>query len=444
MADGKEDDAPARRAPAGTSTSSLSVAMATMENVLDKCFILNYEEGFCKARGIEPLHRAFFAIPADNPSLQFKTFTDLCNWLITDITRDPTAFVVEQFDDPQTSVNKLMLALRSLSFNLDFSANKLRSGSGEQACAVLNFLTDKALEARNFSFERPVYNDEATAEEADVDDDADVGDVEDELEVEVEEEAGAFHDSQGPSDGALNRMDSSHQMLEAKVDPVEWKTELERVGPKLKLVNKRKPGIASGDWRQHVTLTRKHQDTITGSFSGTVEKLSSIRQHLDDAVGRMDGKEKYINNQFEEIRAQFVELKEQLKVIEDDHENASMNVSGLTNELANITEQLEEIREVVHDRSTGISDPSPLVKIKAALQDLRSEVKTFDLRIGVVSHSVVAAKMRVQKAVRENEHQNAEKRNRHRKRGMGGRGGRGMSMNEADDDAYDISDSETF
>eukprot|EP00968_Pinguiococcus_pyrenoidosus_P023028 scaffold3504_cov240-Pinguiococcus_pyrenoidosus.AAC.48 len=211
--------------------------MAAMENALDKLFILDYEQRLCRPRGIEPLHRAYFAVPGPNPSLQFKTLTDVCSWLVTEITGDPNAFVVEQFDDPNTSVNKLMLALRGLHFDLDFSATKLRPGHGEAVCAVLDFLTDKALQARNFSFQRPIYDDVQGADEAEADDDADAGDIEDEAEIEEEEEA-VFTDAAPLAEGDAKESDAMHQMLEAKIDPVEWNTELERVGPRLRHVSK--------------------------------------------------------------------------------------------------------------------------------------------------------------------------------------------------------------
>ncbi len=53
-------------------------------------------------------------------------------------------------------------------------------------------------------------------------------------------------------------LDSSmHNILQAVVDPVEWKTELERVGPKLRANQHQN----SNEWRSHVdqTLTNKLQ-----------------------------------------------------------------------------------------------------------------------------------------------------------------------------------------
>ena len=54
----------------------------------------------------------------------------------------------------------MMLALKNMGFDLDFPAAKLKIGHGDAVCAVIMFLADKSLEARGFSFRRPLYIEE--------------------------------------------------------------------------------------------------------------------------------------------------------------------------------------------------------------------------------------------------------------------------------------------
>lgn len=65
-------------------------------------------------------------------------------------------------------------------------------------------------------------------------------------------------------------------------------------------------------------------------------------------------------------------------------------VAKLTNELAEVTEKLEDIKESFESKDSGNHDTSPLVRMKAALQQIKAEACAFDLRIGVVSHSLLA------------------------------------------------------
>lgn len=104
-------------------------------------------------------------------SSQFKNFLDLVVFLMKQCNQD---FVVDKYDDPNTSVNKLILALKVMGFPLDFPASKLRLGYGEAVCTALDFICDQALSARNFGWTRPSYPKEDFADEADVDEDAEV------------------------------------------------------------------------------------------------------------------------------------------------------------------------------------------------------------------------------------------------------------------------------
>jgi estrogen-related receptor beta like 1 len=124
-------------------------------------------------------------LPAKNPSVQFQNFLALVEWLAKEATGDRNAFTVDKFDDPNTAVNKMMLALRNMGFALDFPVAKLKSGYGEAVCNVLDFLCDKALVSKKFSWATPVQETTVEVEEAEVDDDADLGagDIEDTAQV---------------------------------------------------------------------------------------------------------------------------------------------------------------------------------------------------------------------------------------------------------------------
>ena len=72
-----------------------------------------------------------------------------------------------------------------------------------------------------------------------------------------------------------------------------WKTELERVGPRLKGLR-----LGSGkEWRSHLEATRKHQSTIEAILPSTSKQLDSIGASTGEMLERVVQREKYINNQ---------------------------------------------------------------------------------------------------------------------------------------------------
>lgn len=107
----------------------------------------------------------------------------------------------------------------------------------------------------------------------------------------------------------------------------------------------------------------------------------------------MRTKEKYVNNQFTALCGEFKEIKKHLEDLEGKSQQTNEKVAKLTNEQAEIVEKLEDLKENMESKDSGFQDTSPLVRIKASLQQVKSEVYNFDLRIGVVSHTLLAARV---------------------------------------------------
>jgi estrogen-related receptor beta like 1 len=56
--------------------------------------------------------------------------------------------------------------------------------------------------------------------------------------------------------------------------------------------------------------------------------------------------------------------------------------------------QLEEAQARQEERGSSMTDTKPLVRMKDALKVLQEEMKEMELKIGVVGHSLLAAKMK--------------------------------------------------
>ena len=361
-----------------------------MEHVSDKLKVLECARRFCAARDQPPLDRWCFAAPARNPSIQFMLFLDLCSWLMAEITGDTGFFRVDKFDDPNTSVNKLMLALRKLEFGLDFPTSKLKQAHGEAAVGVLDFLTDRCVE-KNFQWRHPEYSGEAE-EEAAADEDADVGGgIEDEIEA-VEEEETLFKES-APADVEEDdpAYKAQHEILKSGIDPLVWQTELERVGPRLRVA----AAAAGGkEWRAHIEQTKLNEEKIREVMPATEKQLKAMGERVSDARDKINLKENYINKQFEHDKQSYATLKQELDAVERSFNESTENVNKLTNELGGIAEQLDEMKGTMADRGNSMTDTSPLVQIKQALKQIKQEVVTFDLQIGVVGHTLMQQKLR--------------------------------------------------
>lgn len=107
-------------------------------------------------------------------------------------------------------------------------------------------------------------------EQAEADDDNEDEDViEDDLAGGVDEDL-QFEEA-SRLDASLDA--SHHNILQALVDPVEWKTELERVGPKLRANQQ----LVTNEWRSHVdqTVTSKgHIEKVLADTQGDLQSMN--------------------------------------------------------------------------------------------------------------------------------------------------------------------------
>ena len=297
---------------------------------------------------------------------------------------------MDERDDPNTAVNRMLLALRALDYDGDFPANKLKAAYGEAVTHVLDFLTSKALDSQAFSFRTPKHSeaDEVGEVEGDDEDEVDDDDIEDEIEV-AEEEHPMFS---AAAEDVMDLDNENHQIIDSNVDPIEWKTELERVGPRLRT----NTGAVGKEWRSHIDQTRRHEVLIRNELPATEGTLKQINTQLGADVDKMRTKEKYVNSQFSQLASEYQEVKQALVAVESDHTAASSKVSALTQDVAVIADQLAEIKGTMDSRGSSMTDTTPLVKIRTALQDIKVEINHFELRIGVVGHTLLAAQTQSQ------------------------------------------------
>ena len=399
------------------------------EAALEKLKILNYDTEFCN-KGRMPFHRVHFVYPGSNSSVQFDEFIDLSDWLCKAYSRDPI-FERDQYDDPNTVVNNLLMALRGLGYTSNFAPQKLKLGHGEAVCEVLNFLADKALEARKFHWGTPVYPNEADDDAQDngdginENDDEDEDEIEDEIEGGGIEEDGLYQQADGGrvEDKDMSLDNSHHHILEGGIDPIEWKTEVERVAPRLRAV----AALGANEWRSHVDQAISSKDKIEKVLAETQTDLTLVNKQVGDELQRAQTKEKYMNHQFNHLATTFGEHKRGLDALEKSREVTNEKVSKLTNELAELTERLDEIKESFDSKDSNMHDQSPLVRMKAALQQIKNEAYAFDLRIGVVSRSLLAA--RIAQSNRKRAHNAHKAKARHGKK-------KGTAHRNGHDDAY--------
>ncbi|XP_039610083.1 intraflagellar transport protein 57 homolog [Polypterus senegalus] len=364
-----------------------------MEELLDKLKLLNYEEEVLRRNNVKSLSRHYFALPT-NPGEQFFMFTTIAAWLI-----NKAGCYFEQpqeYDDPNATVSKILKEFRNFGGSVDFPPLKLKTGSGENVCNVLDRLAEEALKATCISWKRPNYPTEAPEEGYFIEDIAEFS--LDRLEEEITEEPDDYEDEhlldlealKEPSyKSDLRESSKPDNILESCVDASEWKLETERVLPQLKVTIR-----SDKDWRVHVEQMHQHKDGIESSLKDTKGYLNRLQDEISATLEKVGSREKNINTQMKHLIQEYRVAQSQLSEAKERFHQGSSRVTERTRILAEIAEELDSVKQEMEEKGSSISDGAPLVKIKQSLTKLKQEIIQMDIRIGLVEHTLLQAKLK--------------------------------------------------
>ncbi|XP_046883499.1 intraflagellar transport protein 57 homolog [Hypomesus transpacificus] len=369
-----------------------------MEDLLDKLKLLDYEEEVLSKHNMKALSRHYFASCAytpSNPGEQFYMFTIIASWLINEAGRPFEQ--PQEYDDPNATVSNILSELRAFGGLVDFPPSKLKAGSGEHVCYVLDRLIEEVLKKRGFVWKRPNYPTEEMEEESVMEDDAELtlSKVEDEMTDEPDDfeednvmDLEALKSRTNPSVASLSS--KPDDILESNTDAAEWNLEVERVLPQLKVTIR----TDNKDWRIHVDQMHQHRDGIKSSLKETQGYLDKLQEEIGKTLEKVGSREKYINNQLEHLIQEYRSAQSKLSEAKERYQQGSGGVTERTRELAEITEELDKVKQEMEEKGSSMSDGAPVVKIKQSLTKLKQEIVQMDIRIGVVEHTLLQAKLK--------------------------------------------------
>jgi len=366
-----------------------------MADLIDKLKLLNFEELFIKPNYIKPISRHYFALPT-NPGEQFSVFTALCAWLIN--ISGKSFEKPQEFDDPNATISNILDEVRRCGINTDFPPSKLKTGSGEYVCMILDKLAENTLRSTQFAWQKPLYLEEDSKDEEEVIHQEDEAELK--LEKIEDDFAAAMDDSDDDTDAFLDlaapgtQMDADaykqNEIMLSTVNSEEWKLEVERVTPSLKVTVR----TDNKDWRTHVEQMQQHKRGIETSYSGAKYQLDKMQSDIQKTLEKIGSREKYINNQLEHLVQEYRSTQESFAQAKEKYKQGSTGVSERSRTLAELTEELEKIKVEMEEKGSSMTDGAPLVKIKQTLSRLKSESTQMDIRIGVIEHVLRQAHFR--------------------------------------------------
>lgn len=217
----------------------------------------------------------------------------------------------------------------------------------------------------------------------------------------------------------------SNTVLETAVDPVAWRAEVERVTPRLRPpvplggggmlpggglggglgggrlsggTGGRLGGSALGEWRGHLESTLGAERTVGRLLPPATDSLRRLASELSELLATVAAREKSLNAAYAPLVADRAAAADRQAELGAAVAAAQGRVTGLTSELAGLTEALEEVTASTDERGSSMADASPLIRMKAALSALRTDIKDLGVQVGVLGHAAMQQRLAAREA----------------------------------------------
>ncbi|KAK0178809.1 hypothetical protein PV327_007658 [Microctonus hyperodae] len=321
-------------------------------------------------------------------------FTSLAAWLIRKSGKNFES--PQESDDPNSIIASIIDYLKETGVSVEFPPNKLKQGVGEHAIHVLDNLADQAIKISKFKWQKAeILPDEPNQEPEIEDDDAELilEKVEEEMMAEYdEEEDDILHidDITRIYGKTMEDVQKPDSILESQTDTEEWKLELERVIPQLKVTIK----TDSRDWRSHLEQMKQLRGNIETNFNGTKIQLDKLQLDIGNTLDKIKTRETHLNKQLEPTLNEFRSLQEELSKIKEHYRDVSGGVTERTRTLNKLSEELDQIKKEMDERGSSMTDGTPLINIKKTITKMKSEISEMNVRIGVLEYSLMCARLR--------------------------------------------------
>lgn len=123
-------------------------------------------------------------------------------------------------------------------------------------------------------------------------------------------------------------------------------------------------------------------------------KLEKLSEDVSKALEKIGKREQVLTRSFQGMTGDYRAHSEQIKDIQSQFQKMSKNVQDLEGELMEVNEKLTKVQSKIDDTGKSFSDTSPLQNIKKAITAVKNDIKTIDIRIGVVSNTLLQLKLK--------------------------------------------------
>ena len=148
------------------------------------------------------------------------------------------------------------------------------------------------------------------------------------------------------------------------------------------------------DWRTHLEQMHSYRQGIEEALTTTKTQLDKLHSDIARTLEKISSREKYLNSQLEGPLNDYRQLSDNLAATKEQYKQVSGGVTERSRLLGQIADDLEMVKAEMEERGSSMTDGTPLVNIRRSLTRMKQEVMSMNVRIGVVEHTILQAKLK--------------------------------------------------
>ncbi|XP_030242775.1 intraflagellar transport protein 57 homolog isoform X2 [Drosophila navojoa] len=166
-------------------------------------------------------------------------------------------------------------------------------------------------------------------------------------------------------------------------DQQEWRLELERVLPQLKVFVK----ADARDWRTHISQMETLNTSIANVAETTQTQLKKLHSEFTFSLEKIESREKHLNNELQQLIQQYKELSIELSTVQYAQTQIQDESEKQMNQLSEVMAEQELKKQEMERRGQVMSDGSSVQQIKKAIAKLKDDIAQLNLEVALLVHA---------------------------------------------------------
>ena len=121
----------------------------------------------------------------------------------------------------------------------------------------------------------------------------------------------------------------------------------------------------------------------------TLAAIRALMGELKANDEKINSREKYLKQQLEHVIEEWVSIRSQVVRLRENYSQVSSGVVTKSGQLAEASQQIEQMKQEMELYSNKMTDSSPLSVAKKARETIKQELNAIELRIGVAVQTLI-------------------------------------------------------